>query len=272
MNDVQHKLDASKAINVKDIAAEKRDFLKGLDINSIDLSKLPNPKDNENSIQLNLVDVYGDRIDTSRFESFVNNMKGLNKEQISTLQNSLLAASETLKNSQTESDTYGMRICQTNLELKYISEKLVPEQSQDQFNSFVNDYTQQLSDNYVGYLTNFANQLANRTDPVSIQMGWQEKGKEMLDSLKNGSDNFQMSEHQYQYLYNTVDVTNSDKVKEQLDSVYKNILSNNGAYPGVATKPSLVKEIKYLSEAWNKVMDTIGDQRNKFTTEVDWFA
>ncbi|WP_407313216.1 hypothetical protein [Desulfosporosinus sp. SB140] len=105
------------------------------------------------------------------------------------------------------------RISQTNLEFKYISEKLIPEQYQGQFNSYVDDYTKQLSDNYVGLLKCFANDLMNRTDSVSMQTGWQEYGKKMLDSLENGTYSFQTSENQYQNLYDQVDVANLTTLK-----------------------------------------------------------
>lgn len=254
-------LDASNPVDVKEVAAEQPDFLKDLKINGINST----PTDNKDAIQLNLMDVYGESINTGGFEQLVNHMDGLSQEQASTLQNALLAVSETENSSQTQGDTYGMRISQVNMELKYISANLVPEQYQDQFNSFVNDYTQQLSNHYVDYLTNFTTQLASRTDSVAIMTGWSKKGQEMLNSLQNGSSNFQVSEQQYQSLYSTVDVTNSDTVKQQLDSVYKTILSNSG-------DSSLVEEIKYLSEGWNKVMDAMGDQQNMFTTAVDRLA
>jgi hypothetical protein len=43
--------------------------------------------------------------------------------------------------------TYGMCISQTNLEFRCISERLKSEQYQEQFNSYVDGYTKQLSDN-----------------------------------------------------------------------------------------------------------------------------
>ncbi|KLU65528.1 hypothetical protein DEAC_c26650 [Desulfosporosinus acididurans] len=267
---LQHnKLDTSSAINPNDVTHDK--FLEGFHINTdnIDLS-LPAKK--SNGITLNLLDDSPNIINSSNFESFLNDMQGLSKDQISQLQSALSAASQTMNNSQTVGGTYGMRISQTNLEFKYISKNLIPEQYQQQFNSFVDNYTNQLSTNYVNLLKGFADQLANTTDPVLIKTGWKDKGTTMQDDLENGSYSFQTSENQYQSLFNSVSVTNPDTLKDQLDSVYKNILSNYKPDSDGASRSDLVNEIKYLSNSWNTFMDAVGDQKNKLTTSVDFHA
>ena len=254
----------SNPVDVKEVTAERPDYVKDLKITGIDST----PPDNEDQIQLKLVDVYGQAINTSGFEQFINHIE-LNQEQASTVQNALLAVSQTEDSSQTQGDTYGMRISQVNLELKYISANLVPAEYQDKFNSFADDYTQQLSNHYVDYLKKFATELAGRTDSVANMTGWPKQGKKMLDSLQNGSSDFQVSAQRYQSLYSTVDVTNPDTVKRQLDSVYKTILSGSGAYSGSS---ALVEEVRNLSAGWNRLMDVLGDQRNKLTTAIDQLA
>ncbi|WP_088226937.1 hypothetical protein [Desulfosporosinus sp. FKB] len=265
----RNKLDTTSTIDQSDISHEK--FLEGFHINpdKVDLSLSAK---SSNGITLNLLDDSPNIIDSSNFESFLNNMQSLSKDQISQLQSALSAASETMDNSQTVGGTYGMRISQTNLEFKYISENLIPEQYQQQFNSFVDNYTNQLSTNYVNLLKGFADQLANTTDPVLINTGWKDKGTKMQDDLENGSYSFQTSENQYQSLFNSVNVTDSDTLKDQLDSVYKTILSNYIPDSDGASRSDLVNEIKYLSNSWNTFMNAVGDQKNKLTTSVDLHA
>lgn len=263
----QRKLESGKPINLQDIANQRQINSENIKINSnIDLSNTSNLTIKEDSVKIKL---YGDYDNNSsrEFESLINWMD-LSKDQKTMLQNAVNAASDTLNN-QRDGNTYGLRIAQTNMEFKYISQKLVPKEYQDKFNSVAEKYIKNSSDDFLNFEKGFAQNLMDRTDSLSTQMGWQKKGKEWMESIENGTDDFQASEKRFVSYYNNIDFSDSGKVKDQLDNVYKNILSNGG---NSYNKSDLSREIKYLSEKWNGVMDAIGDKNNKFTTSVNYMV
>ncbi len=215
----------------------------------------------------------GKPLDYYNFKNCINNMTELNNEEKTTLRNAIITSTESVEGQQQDSTIFGMRISQTNMELKYISEKLVPEKYQDQFNSIADKYTDELTDRFTNTLETFDTALMNTTDPSLIASGWREKARESLDSLKNGTDSFHTSKKYYDSLYKNVDITNNDKFREELSSVYDKFIKNNASYihaTGPVDQVSLVKEVKYLSDKWNAVIDEMkGSSTLKFTTSID---
>jgi|GEM_PF-4766968 hypothetical protein len=96
--------------------------------------------DNQNRSELKLKNFDGTYVNTNNFDSILNTMS-LTDEQRTSLNKAMQAASDVLNNSQTNGDTYGMRISQANMELKYISANILPEKYQDTFNSYIDKYT-----------------------------------------------------------------------------------------------------------------------------------
>ncbi|BCN32273.1 hypothetical protein [Anaeromicropila herbilytica] len=259
-----HKLDREKTSYAKTITDLTSDAMKGAiekvnDINILTTST----ETEEEQFKVKVNDDTGNT-DTSDFEYFLNHMKGLSKEQTTTLKSAINAATDTLSNTQCQSDTYGLRIAQTNLEFKYISERLVPEEYRDKFNSYVDDMTNQLSNHFVNFEKIFAEQMIGTNDSNLVNLGWKQKGKDMLDTVNGGMDDFQSSMRQFTQLYNGVDVQDSSKVKSQIDNIYKTIITNGGS-----RSKDLATEIKNLSEKWNGVMDALGEKNNKFTTSIN---
>lgn len=260
----ERKIMASSSDINLEVSKRNQDLnLNGIDV---DLFKASMPEDDEESGKIKLAWDDNNTTGARNFETLIHNMEGLSADQKTTLENAINAASDTLSSGQRNGDTYGMRIAQTDLEFRYISQKLVPEEYQAKFNSIAEEYTKAQSDDFVNFEKYFAENLMNRTDSLSTQLGWQKEGKEIMKSIGDGSDMFQSSERNFENLYNGIDVTKSD-IKEQVNNVYKNIL-----YNGSSDKIDLSKEIKYLSEKWNGVMDALGEKDNKFTTSVNCLA
>lgn len=207
----------------------------------------------------------GRPLDYYKFENCVNGMTELDDKQKTTLRNAIITSTESADGKQQDSNTFGMRISQTNMELKYICQKLVPEKYQDQFNSIVDKYTDGLTDKYTNLLETFDTAFANTTDQSLITSGWKKKAKESLDALKNGTDEFHESKNLYDNLYKNLDMTNDDKLKEGLSSVYDNFMAAEKS-----DQTSLVREVKYLSEKWNAVVSEMnGSNSLKFTTSIN---
>lgn len=260
---VQHKLDAETAKSFQNRRSSN------LDIDSegvnVDLSNITTQEAKaEPATESIKLPGDADNNSTKDFEDLIQKMKGLSDSQKTTLQNAINAAADTLSNSQSNSVTYGMRIAQTNLEFKYISQNMVGKEYQEKFNAIAEDYTKKQSDSFVNFETYFAEDLTNRTDDLSTKMGWQKEGKEWLNSIEKGTDQYQTSRNNFQSLYNNIDVSSKDTMKDQVDNVYKNVLKNAGT-----KEQDLSIEIKYLSEKWNGVMDALGEKKNKFTTSVN---
>ncbi|MBD7913349.1 MULTISPECIES: hypothetical protein [Clostridium] len=202
------------------------------------------------------------------FENCINNMSELSDKQKETLANAIITSTESLQGQQQDSNTFGMHISQTQMELKYISEKLVPEKYREEFNSISDKYVNNETDKYTKILETFETAIMNSTDPALIQAGWREKAKQSLDELKNGTDDFHTTKRYYDELYRNIDLTNDDKIKDQLSSVYNKFLAK-GEYDGDAR----VREVKYLSEKWNAVIDSMkGSSNLKFTTALNSLA
>jgi hypothetical protein len=263
----QKKLDDNNVTNLQDGSNAAKQTFVG-EIKGINFTKSV-----VNSTHVDLNDCYGNIIDYNSFNSCIDNMGSLSDDEKTTLKNAVNTASDTLMGRQMNGGTGTARISQTNVELKYISEKLVPEDYQDRFNSLIDDYTDKLYDSMSFYDRNFAEQLKNTTDPALIKTGWQKRGEKFIEQMDQGTYITQTSKAQYQRLYNGIDTSEPNKVKDQLGSVYQDILTNGTVYSGGDTKDSLSDEVKYLSEKWNKVMDAMGESNNmKFTTSVNYLA
>jgi hypothetical protein len=62
-------------------------------------------------------------------------------------------------------------------------------------------------------------------------------------------------------------------MKNQLDGVYKDILTNGNSYSGGQSKNAMSDEVKYLAKKWNLVMQELGGQDNmKITTSVNYLV
>lgn len=272
------KLSDKEAINIQDISQKGMKNLNNIKINTynIDLSKKVNPilSFTENvpvSNEIKVIDNAHNPIDYYRFEECVNGMKDLSKDEKTTLRNAIITSTESIKSDEIHSDTYGMRISQTNLELKYISKNLVPLKYQEEFNNLVDDYTNELSKKFKDSLEKTAKNLMNTNDPALINSGWREKGKEMLDSIKKGQDIFSTTEKIYSNLYNAIDLSSGENIKDKIQNVFNDILQNGDKYTkGSGTNESLISQVKYLSEKWNLVMGELGKNDNfKFKTSID---
>ncbi len=199
------------------------------------------------------------------FKNCINSM-GLDDDQKTTLINSVITSTESVYDGIDNGDTVGMTIAQTNMELKYISSKLVPDQFQDQFNAIADQYTQSLSDKYTKFMEDMDTDIMNRTDPTTIATGWNKRAKEDLDSIKNGTDIFHTTEAYYDTLYNSIDLTNDDTIKKSLSSVYDKFMDSS-------SDSSFVDEAKFLSDKWNAVIDSLNAPSSlKFTTSVNCLA
>lgn len=280
-NKMPKKLSVKDAINIQDIpqdkAMDKSNNTK-INTNSIDLSKydfkLPIASSNPESSskpEIMVIDNELNPIDYYNFQDCVNSMKELSDDQITTLRNAIITSTESIKCSGVHSDTYGMRISQTNFELKYISKNLVPEKYQEQFNALVDNYTKGLSTKSKASLENTANQLIHTTSPSLINSGWRERGQEMLNSIKNGSDIFSTTEKIYSKLYNNLDYSGDQNVKLKIQAIFNNFIEKGQSYTkDSATNEALVNEVKYLSEKWNTVMDEMKNDNNlKLKTSIN---
>lgn len=263
-------LNPSNAKNVQDLPEDERKTAKSMGINAgkVDLSNAWL----DNIVEVNLKDWLGQDINTTNFEFVLNHNFDLNTEQKTALNNAIRVATGVMNKGMANGDTYGMRISQTNMELKYISQKFIPEKYQEEYNSYVDKYTKALSEHFVDFEKTFAEDLAHTTSDSLIASGWKERGKEILDNISNGQDIFQASLRDYQDLYNNVDVTNPKTVKGQMDSLYKNILTKQTSTWWGIDNTSLSSEVKYLAEKWNSLMDVLGEKNNKFTTSIDYTA
>ena len=260
INSYQKDLDTSKAIKFQDSPVKDLGIkLKGIDLSQISEGDL---------IDINLKDVYGQEVNTTNFDWIINHNWELSKDQKTTINTAIQAATDILNTNTTNGDSYGMRISQTNMELKYVGQKFIPEKYLDEYNSYVDKYTQELSDSYVNMNKSMAEDIINTASKSLIDSGWKNRGQDILDSINNGTDVFQTSEREYQKLYSSIDITNPDTVKDQLDAVYKNILTNQTNNWWGKDNTSLSSEVKYLAEKWNSLMDVLGENKN-FTTSIN---
>ncbi|SHJ12468.1 hypothetical protein SAMN02745163_01360 [Clostridium cavendishii DSM 21758] len=280
INDISTRLDSSKCIDLRSNRGQSNNQLSDETIKRIEATKKNVGKIDLAAIQkicpeyeTTVMNKSGKALDYYNFKDCINSMTELNAEQKTTLRNAIITSTESVDGQQQDSTTFGMRISQTDMELKYISKKLVPEKYQDQFNSMVDKYTDELTDRYANLLETFDTAIMKTTDQSLIASGWKEKAKESLEALKNGTDSFHTSKKFYDDIYKNVDITNDDKLKEGLSSVYDNFIKNNTSYikaTGPVDQVSLVREVKYLSEKWNAVVDEMnGSSSLKFTTSLD---
>ncbi|NMM62586.1 hypothetical protein HBE96_07745 [Clostridium sp. P21] len=279
-DNVHNKLDTSKCIDLSTSEGRasvhlSNEELKGIEeakkhVGKVDLSEIEN-KPIEYEVVVNNRE--GRPLDYYNFENCVNSMSELNDNQKTTLRNAIITSTESVNGQQQDSNTFGMRISQTNMELKYISQELVPKQYQEQFNSIVDKYTDKLTDRYTKFLKDFETAIANTKDPALIAGGWREKAKESLVSLQNETDTFHTSKRQYDTLYKNVDIKNDAKIKESLASLYDNFIKNDASYTNSVDpvdQTQLINEVKYLSEKWNAVIDQInGSTSLKFKTSLN---
>lgn len=258
-NTPHHSLVTDDATDVIDLSKTgDMTMAKGIEIKGINSTA---PQD---YFQVNINDDSLNQVNTSQFNYFLNHMEGLSGDEKASLQSAINAATDTLSSKQTQGDTYAMRIYQTNMELKYVSGKLVPEKYRDQFNSYADDISNQLSSNYVKLEKSMADDFAGRIDPTMVKLGLVDNWKKWDQSIEDGTDLFQKTGNQYKSLYDNIDVTDSSHVKKQMDSMFKSILSNSGSMSG-----DISNEIKYLSEKWNGLMDVMGEKNSKFMTSVN---
>ncbi len=280
INNINTRLDSSKCIDLRSNGGQSNNQLSDETIKAIEDTKKNVGKIDLAAIEKicpeyepTVMNKAGKPLDYYNFKNCINSMTDLNAEQKTTLRNAIITSTESVEGRQQDNTTFGMRISQTNMELKYISQKLVPEKYQEQFNSIVDTYTNELTDRYTNLLETFDTAIMNTTDQNLIASGWKEKAKESLDSLKNGTDSFHTSKKCYDEIYKNVDITSDDKLKEGLSSVYDNFIKNNASYikaTGPVDQFSLVREVKYLSEKWNAVVNEMNGSSNlKFTTSLD---
>lgn len=241
-------------------------------VHNVDMSQIRNtPIEQEAVVMTN----DGRPLDYYQFKNYIDAM-GLTDDQKNTIANAIITSTESVQGQQQDSTTFGMRIAQTNLELKYVSEKLIPKEYQDHFNSMIDSYTDKLADRYTNFLETFETAFASSTDPVSVATGITASAKQALSELQNGTDTFHTSLKNYEALYNGIDITDDDKLKQGLSSVYGNFLNHDASYikaTGPVDQTALTNEVKYLSEKWNAVMDQIGGSDSlKFTTFLDCLA
>lgn len=273
-------LDLSKAINLSSSNKQSLNSLSDETIKHIEEVKKKLGKINFSETEktcpdyeITVMNREGRPLDYYNFRNCVNSITELSDTEKTTLRNAIITSTESVQGQQQDNTTFGMRISQTNMELKYISQKLIPEKYQDQFNLIADKCTDELSDRYTNILMIFDTAFANSTDKTLIATGLTKKAKESLDSLNNGTDLFHTSMKYYNDLYKNVDLTNDVKLKEGLSSVYANFTKNNELYTN-STSPvdqgGLSREVKYLNEKWNALIDVMnGSSSLKFLTSLN---
>lgn len=114
------RLDVNSAVNIQEVQRDDSGSItKGLVIKGINNSTA------EDYFKVGLNDNSSKQVNTSQFEYFLNHMEGMDSNKKAELQKAINAAADTLSSTQTQGDTYALRLSQTNLAFKYVSEKMV---------------------------------------------------------------------------------------------------------------------------------------------------
>jgi hypothetical protein len=271
INNTHHSLDASNAINLstKEGQAAAISHLSDEDLKKLNEAKKSfSGKIVNNTLpdqEITVLNQAGEPLAYYDFKNLVENLPGLDDNQKTTLRNAIITSTESAQGEQQDSSTYGIHISQTNMELKYISSKLVPEEYQEKFNEIADKYTDKLTEKYTNIMVNIETAIENTSNSTLIDGGWQDKAKKALDDIKNGTDDFHISKKNFDNLYKSIDIASDDTIKDQLSSVYDNFMSTTKS-----DQSNLVREVKYLSEKWNAVVDAMNGSSNlKFTTSID---
>ena len=271
INSTHHSLDVSNAIDLSTEAGRAAATSK---LSDEELKNLNEAKKSFSGVILNntlpdqeitVLNQAGEPLAYYDFKNLVEHLPGLDDNQKTTLRNAIITSTESVNAPEQNGNTYGAYISQTNMELKYISSNLVPEEYQVKFNEIADKYTDKLTEKYTNLMVNLETAIANTTDPTLIATGWKNKAQANLTAIYNRTDEFHTSKTSFDALYKNVDITNDSTIKEQLSSVYDTFMST-----AKSDQYSLVSDVKYLSEKWNAVVDAMNGSANlKFTTSID---
>lgn len=220
--------------------------------------------------KLNLPNPDGKYTDYYNFDNFIDGISGLSKKEVCTVKNAVLTATEAERNSRFD-DTYSMTVAQTNFELKYISKNLIPEKYQEGFNSIIKNYTNDSFKRMKNYLEDFAKSMINTKDSRLIAIGWVQQGNDLLKSAQDGTDSMQTSTRTCEGLYNNIENSNSQNIKQNLESVYDYYIESKINHEN-DTMPQkiLISNVMGLKEQWNSVICAIeGNKSLMFKTSVN---